>query len=130
MNSTYHRFLMCAGSFLLAMGLLGLALNIVQGAGGLTRVTTASPTHRDNGFPSINANGSKVVFMSDSDFFNQGIGTLATEIWLYDTKTLTLTRLTTNTGSSYRQSLLPSISADGSKIAFQSDSDFFGPGDS
>lgn len=128
MKFEYHRLLICAGSILLAIGLLGVAFGIVQGAGSLTRVTIASPTNRDSGFPSVNADGAKVVFMSDSDFFNQGIGTLETEIWLYDTKTLTLTRLTTKAGSDFRQSLLPSISADGAKVAFQSDSDFLGQG--
>ncbi|MCL4299337.1 MAG: PD40 domain-containing protein [Anaerolineae bacterium] len=128
MKFEYHRLLRCAGSMLLAIGLLGLALGMVQGAGSLTRVTTASPANRDSGFPSVNADGSKVVFMSDSDFFNQGIGTLETEIWLYDTKTLTLTRLTTKAGDGFRQSLLPSISAAGSKVVFQSDSDFLGQG--
>jgi Tol biopolymer transport system component len=128
MKLKFHRLLMCAGSAILATGLLVLALGIVQGAGSLTRVTTASPTYRDSGFSSINADGTRVVFMSDSDFFNQGIETLETEIWLYDTKTLTLTRLTTKAGSGFRGSLLPSISADGTKVTFQSDSDFLGQG--
>lgn len=128
MKFEYHRLLMCASSILLAIGLLGLALGIVQGAGSLTRITTASSSNRDSGFSSVNADGTKVVFMSDSDFFKQGIELLETEIWLYDTKTLSLTRLTTKAGSGFRQSLLPSISADGARVAFQSDSDFLGQG--
>jgi len=122
------RLLMCTGSVALAIGLLILALGMVQGAGSLTRVTTASHSLRPSGFPSLNADGTKLVFMSDSDFFNQGIQSIETEIWLYDTKTMTLTRITTKAGSGLRLSVLPSISADGTKVAFQSDSDFLGQG--
>ncbi|MEM7347088.1 MAG: hypothetical protein AAF485_22840, partial [Chloroflexota bacterium] len=47
------------------------------------------------------------------------------EIWLYDTTTMTLTRITSSVG---RASVSPSLSDDGTKIAFQSSADFFGQG--
>jgi len=49
------------------------------------------------------------------------------EIWLFDAALLTLTRIT-SASSSERVSQFPVMSGDGSRIAFQSDSDFFGDG--
>jgi len=93
----------------------------------LTRLTTASDSDRDSFSLSISANGSKIVFQSDSDFLGQGIPDNQVEIWLYDTTTLTLTRLTTATGTD-RGSFVPSLNADGTRIAFVSDADFLGEG--
>jgi len=54
-----HRLLMCAGSVALAIGLLTLALGIVQGAGSLTRITTftGTATERRSEFPDLSADG-------------------------------------------------------------------------
>ncbi|MBN1993586.1 MAG: PD40 domain-containing protein [Anaerolineae bacterium] len=92
----------------------------------LTRVTTASPSGRDSVYPSINSDGSKIAFYSDADLLGQGIAQFQYEIWLYDTATMTLTRVTTS--GLNRDSQAPSINSDGSKIAFHSDADFLGQG--
>ncbi len=93
-----------------------------------TRVTSASQVNRDNFTPSVSADGSTVAFYSDSDFFGQSIADDQFEIWLYDTATMTLTRLTSSSDGANRASSDPSVSADGSTVAFESDSDFFGQG--
>jgi len=93
----------------------------------LTRITTASEISRESHKPSINADGTKIVFESDSDFLGQGIPDDQFEIWLYDTTALKLTRITTASLPD-RSSLDPVISADGTRIAFESDSDFLQQG--
>jgi Tol biopolymer transport system component len=92
-----------------------------------TRITRASLPGRSSTHPSISADGTRIAFESDSDFFNQGLPLNPDELWLYDTATLTYTRLTTTSHFS-RRSTHPAISADGTRIAFQSDSDFFHQG--
>jgi Tol biopolymer transport system component len=93
-----------------------------------TRVTTASDSNRDSYGPSVSADGTKVAFFSDSDFLGQGIQDEQYEVWLYDTTMMTFTRITTATGSGERGSRVPSLSADGTIVAFYSDSDFLGQG--
>jgi Tol biopolymer transport system component len=93
----------------------------------LTRVTTASDSGRGSYDPSLSADGTTVAFRSDSDFLGQGIPSSQDEIWLYNTTTMTLTRVTTASDSD-RSSSSPSLSADGTIVAFQSDSDFLGQG--
>jgi Tol biopolymer transport system component len=92
-----------------------------------TRVTTASDPNRWSFYPNLSADGTRVAFVSDSDFFGQGISYMQEEIWLYDTATMTLTRVTTATDPS-RSSSSPSLSADGTRVVFESDSDFLGQG--
>lgn len=96
----------------------------------VTRVTTASDGNRDSGFAGsldINMDGSKLAFVSDSDFLGQGIPDAQREIWLYDTATMTVTRITTASDGN-RSSFDPSLNADGTKLAFKSDSDLLGQG--
>lgn len=93
----------------------------------LTRITYASGSGRDSTSASVSADGSKVVFSSDSDFLNQGIIDGQNEIWLYNTTTDALQRITTASASD-RSSSKPSISGDGTKIVFRSDSDFLNQG--
>ena len=93
----------------------------------LTRITTASAPDRGSFSPSLSANGTRIAFSSDSDFLNQGINDAQVEIWLYDTTTMTFTRITTASDDE-RDSSEPSLSADGTKVVFQSDSDFLGQG--
>ncbi|WP_420630626.1 TolB family protein [Candidatus Leptofilum sp.] len=93
----------------------------------VTRITTATDNLRDSVQPSVSADGTKIVFASNSDLLNEGIPSNQSEIWLYDTTTATLTRITTAVPNG-RDSTDPSISADGTKIAFRSDSDFLGEG--
>ena len=93
----------------------------------VTRLTTASSTNRDSESPSISADGTKIAFISDSDFLGQGIPDGQYEIWLYDTSGMTVTRITTASAVN-RDSWSPQVSADGGKITFYSDSDFLGEG--
>ena len=50
------------------------------------------------------------------------------EIWLYDTATKTLSRVTVASGDHLGSGGLPSLSADGTKIAFHSEADFLNQG--
>jgi Tol biopolymer transport system component len=96
-------------------------------AGELTRITRASGPDRDSVGPRISGDGTRVVFYSDSDFLNEGIPDGQFEIWLYDMETAQLTRVTRASGDD-RYSRKPSINRDGSRIAFESNSDFLGQG--
>lgn len=60
-------------------------------------------------------------------FVGQGIPNDQYEIWLYDTTMLTITRITTATGSG-RDSGFTSLGEYGTKIAFVSDADLLGQG--
>jgi RPA family protein len=92
-----------------------------------TRITSASHSNRESSHPSLSANGAVIAFESDSDFLNEGRPDNSSEIWLYDTDTMTYTRVTSsNTGTGNRQSFLPSLNDDGTIVAFVSNSDFFG----
>ncbi len=94
-----------------------------------TRITPSSDgTNRTSDDPNINEDGTIVVFESDSDFFRQGIAENQTEIWLYNTTTMTYTRVTSSSDSTTRASVTPSLNADGTVVAFHSDSDFLGQG--
>ncbi len=93
----------------------------------LTRVTTSTGTTSDSENPSISADGTRIAFDSLNDILHEAILPNQREIWLYDTTTLTYTRITTAVPDG-RDSFDPSISADGTKIAFSSDSDFLGEG--
>jgi Tol biopolymer transport system component len=94
-----------------------------------TRISTSSGIERNSGAAGLNGDGTKIVFVSNSDFFNQGIDIKQSEVWLYDTGTATLTRVTTSSGSNgIRQSYTAGISTDGTKIAISSDADFLGEG--
>ncbi len=93
----------------------------------LTRITTASSSDRASFTPSLSADGTRVAFESDSDFLGQGIPDEQYEIWLYDTQAMTLTRITTASGSE-RGSFSAELSPDGRVVAFRSDSDFLGEG--
>ena len=49
----------------------------------LTRLTHASAPDRISAIASINSDGSKITFSSDSDFLGQGIVDGQGEIWLF-----------------------------------------------
>jgi len=86
---------------------------------GLTQITNT--TGGNNNTPSINANGTRIAFWSNHD----PLGTNAdgnAEIFLFDT-TSGLTQITSSTGGGNEE---PSINADGTRIAFQSDRDLVG----
>jgi Tol biopolymer transport system component len=94
----------------------------------LTRITTANNTTRGSFSPQLSVDGTKILFMSDSDFLSQGIPDNQNEIWLYDTVAMTFTRVTSHSNGPARDSSGPQMSADGSKIAFRSDADFLNQG--
>lgn len=96
-------------------------------SGGLTRLTFASASNRTSDSPSISAAGTRIAFSSDSDLLNQGIADNQFEVWLYDTTTLTYTRITTASDST-RDSSSPRLSADGTRVVFWSNSDLLGQG--
>jgi Tol biopolymer transport system component len=91
----------------------------------VTRVTTGSQG-RYSIDPNLRADGKAIAFASDANLLGQGISEGQEEIWLYDTATMTVTRITT--GSEGRYSLEPNVSTDGEAIAFRSDADFLGQG--
>lgn len=93
----------------------------------LTRITTGTTSSWGSYDPSLSADGTKIAFHSDSDFFGEGIQQDEYEIWLYDVPTMELTRVTTASHHG-RTSAAPRLSADGTKIVFYSDSDFFNQG--
>jgi len=127
-------FLMTITAFLLAIILLTTSLRAIQGAESPTRVTVASDSSRASGIftgivgLSIDDSGSRIAFHSDSDFFAQGVSNEQAEIWLYDTAAMSLTRVTVASGPGNCYSDVPSLSGDGTKIAFHSNSDFFNQG--
>jgi hypothetical protein len=45
----------------------------------------------------FSADGTKIAFTSDPDYLNQGIEAMQDEVWLFDTRAMTLTRVTTAT---------------------------------
>lgn len=122
-----RRLLALLSSFILAFSLF-VALGEILGQAevSLTRITYASDTSRRSELPSIGCDGARIAFVSNSDFHSEGLG-FNKYIWLYDAKTTALTRLTPRINS-LDYSDEPSISADGTKIAFHSDNDFLGQG--
>jgi Tol biopolymer transport system component len=129
-------------SLLLSLGLAALLAALMLGSaaahesgnrtacpssGSLIQITTASDDSRWSYRPRVSADGTKIVFASDSDFLDQGIPDQQFEIWSFDTVTMKLTRLTRATDSA-RSSGAPSVSADGTRVAFVSDADFLGEG--
>lgn len=87
-----------------------------------TRITSASASDRDSQYPSLSGDGTIVAFESDSDLLNEGRPDNVSEVWLYDTQTLTFTRVTSASAGD-RDSKDPSMSRDGTLVTFKSDSD-------
>jgi Tol biopolymer transport system component len=90
-------------------------------------VTTASDSYRDSAAANLSADATVIAFSSDSDFLGQGIPNNQSEIWPYDTATMTYMRVTAASDVN-RSSYAPSLSVDTTVIAFDSDSDFLGQG--
>ncbi|GAG46681.1 unnamed protein product, partial [marine sediment metagenome] len=91
-----------------------------------TRVTTGTPAGRSSFNTSLSGDGTVVVFMSDADFLGQGVPADHEEVWLYDTKTMQYTRVTSVTES--RHDYDPSLNADGTVVAFSSRNDLLNEG--
>ena len=90
---------------------------MVSAPATLARLTTASSSDRSSHDPSLSADGTLVAFYSDSDFLGQGIPVDQFEIWLYNTSTMTYTRVTTASDVN-RGSDAVELSADGTVVAF------------
>jgi Tol biopolymer transport system component len=95
--------------------------------GGLTRVTAPQGDRREGRNPSLSSDGSRLVFESDCDFLDEGVAHGQTEIWHYDVSAAQYTRITYSQDAD-RASSFPTISGDGARIVFRSDSDFHGEG--
>ena len=93
---------------------------LFDAATGFTQVTDT--TGGVNIFPAINANGTQVVFQSNRNLTG-GNGDLNFEIFLYDSITPLITQITNTSGGA---NVNPTINADGTRIAFESDGDFTG----
>lgn len=93
----------------------------------LERSTVASGVGRESTAGSISADGNYIAFHSDSDFLGEDVPNGTDEIWLYDVGQRRLTRVT-RASDPQRDSQSPSISADGSRIVFESDSDLLSDG--
>ncbi len=133
MNAERQQILWRASPLVLSLVLAAALLVVVRSAlalprlGSLARVTTASDANRDSRGPSLSGDGTVVAFHSDSDFLNEGIADGQREIWLYDTTTLTFTRVTSASHAN-RDSWVPSLNGDGTVVAFDSDSDLLNEG--
>jgi len=86
----------------------------------LTQITNTTGT--DNFNLSINAGGTLIVFTSGQNFTG-GNADGNTEVFLFNTNTSTFTQITFTTGVTHRD---PVINADGTHIAFESESNLTG----
>ncbi len=133
MNTKHLQLLRRASPLVLSLVLAAALLVVVRSAlavprlGRLARITSASDPNRDSAYPSLSEDGTVVAFQSDSDLLNEGIANEQYEIWLYDTATLTYTRVTSASDAN-RDSWAPSLSGNGTFVAFQSDSDLLNEG--
>jgi Tol biopolymer transport system component len=85
---------------------------------------TSSTTSFTSVSPSLNVDGSLVAFSSDADLVPPGNPSGLPQIFLFDAATSTLAQITTTVAS---PSLEPSLSANGSRIAFRSVADLVPP---
>lgn len=85
--------------------LLALAKVLSHRNLSLTRVTYASDANRDSLAPTLNLSGTKIAFESNSDFLHQGIPVDPFEIWLFDTSTMSYTRITTGSSGASQKFL-------------------------
>jgi Tol biopolymer transport system component len=92
-----------------------------------TRVTTSN-IGGENRFPSLSADGETVAFESNADLLGEGRPNTQYEVWLADINAMKYTRVTTSTGGDTRISTAPSLNADGTIVAFQSDADLLNQG--
>ncbi|MBN1317350.1 MAG: PD40 domain-containing protein, partial [Anaerolineales bacterium] len=131
MDTNHRHFIACI-SIILAVALLFvvelvMAKTRAPDVTEMTRITVGSATDRDSMRASLSADGNLVAFQSDSDLLSQGIPYDQIEIWLYNTTEMTFTRVTTASASD-RNSFSPRLNAEGTKLAFSSNSDFLSQG--
>jgi uncharacterized repeat protein (TIGR01451 family) len=90
---------------------------------GITQITFTTSLLGANTVPSISADGTRIAFVSHSDLTG-GNADSNHEIFLYDTVTNSFTQVTHTTGGSGNSG--PSLSSDGTRIAFSSDRNLTG----
>lgn len=91
----------------------------------ITNTVTSAGSFRNNSDPSINADGTRIAFVSSHDLTGAGTAGINGEIFLFDTNTGAFTQITNTDG---QPNSGPSINADGTRIAFVSFADL-APGD-
>jgi Tol biopolymer transport system component len=104
----------------------------VTGATALISTDTGGgPTNEGSNSPSINADGTKIAYYSQASDLVAGDTNGFPDIFLHDIVTGATTRLTTDTagGPANGASYEPSISADGTRIAYWSSASDLVPGD-
>ena len=85
----------------------------------LQQVTSTPTDTFDTGRPTINANGTRVAFMSTSDFTG-GNADGNPEIFLFDTIQAAFTQVTNSTGTGVADNSQPSLNWTGDRLAFLS----------
>ncbi len=114
----------------------GIGLYDIQ-ASALEMIATQTEPTRESEAPSINADGTRVVFHSDDDLLGDGRPDSVDEIWLFEVESRSLHRITSTweTGQQIEanpvlqpDSANPKITADGTQIVFASDADFLNEG--
>jgi len=96
------------------------AVNADGTLGAFTQITNTD-VDGSNSQPSINADGTRIAFVSNRDLVPEGNLDLSLEIFLFDAATSGFTQIT-NTADAV-ENIDPSINAAGTRIAFDSDAD-------
>lgn len=98
---------------------------------GISMLTDVADDTRGVADPAINSAGTHVAFLSDGDFLSEGRADNDFELWLWVSGS-GLSRLTDVTAASATErdvaNCQPTVSDDGSRIAFCSDADFLNEG--
>ncbi len=93
-----------------------------------TRITTPTTANESSNYPSISGDGTQIAFVSGADFLDTSIVGAPDEVWLYDTTTLTYTRVTSSVTQPYNRNGFPMISEDGQRIVFEGGADLLDEG--
>lgn len=100
--------------------------------GTLDRVSSNAdgvPANGDSGYPRISADGRHVVYESEADDIATGDDNQVPDVFRHDLDTGETLRISLNDGYAGIGAWRPSISDDGSRVAFVSDGDGYVPGD-
>lgn len=103
-----------------------------RSGGALRRVssnTGGAPANGDSVYPRISADGRYVVYESEADDIAAGDANQVPDVFRHDLDTGETVRISLNGGYAGIGAWRPSISDDGSRIAFVSDGDGYVPGD-
>lgn len=97
----------------------------------ITKGRNGRPANGDSFNPSISADGTRIAFLSDASNLAKRDENMTTDVFVHDLKTgeTTLISRGTDGKSALGQSLQPSISADGTRVAYFSGAGNIVPGD-